>query len=356
MRQGLSLLSWTAAVVLAGLPVLGQGTSTATSQGAGAWFLNGHVLMEDGTVPTQTVDIESICSGVHHTEAHIDKKGEFSFRLGKANNPVTMDASELSTSMAANPLGDCVIRAILVGYRSDVILLEGRTQADSRNIGTIILHSTGNAPAGPVSAASLAAPKNAQKAYAKGVEAEKDRKNLEASKNLAEAVHLYPQYAEAWYELGKVQASMNDAAASRQSFDMAISADANFTPPYLKIALLDEQAKDWKGLADTTAKLIKIAPDSDAQVYLYNSAANYNLKDMAASEASARAGLKADTMHRIPKFWYILGVLLGNRGDLAGAIDQYKNYLQYAPDGPDAATVSKQLAELQKVAGAAAKE
>jgi tetratricopeptide (TPR) repeat protein len=258
--------------------------------------------------------------------------------------------------MSQNPLGDCAIHAVLVGYRSDVILLAGRTQSDSPNIGTIVLHPTTSSPAGPVSAASLAAPKAAQKALAKGTEAEKNRKNEEAAKDLAEAVHLYPQYAEAWYELGKVQESMNDATTARQSFDMAVNADPNFTPPYMKIALLEEKAKDWKGLADTTSKLIKIAPDSDPDVYWFNSAANYNLKDMAGAEAAARAGLKVDTMHRVPKFWYILGVLMGNRGDLAGAIDQYKNYLQYAPDGPDAATVKTQLAEVEKLAATAAKE
>jgi tetratricopeptide (TPR) repeat protein len=242
-----------------------------------------------------------------------------------------------------------------VGYRSDVILLAGRTQADSPNLGTIVLHPTAKTPGGPVSVASLAAPKSAQKAFAKGTEAAKDKKNMEAAKDLAEAVHLFPQYAEAWYELGKVQENLYDATAARQSYDMAISADANFTPPYLSLALLDEKAKDWKALADITGKLIKIAPDSDPDVYYYNSAANYNLKDMAAAEASARAGLQVDTLHRVPKFWYILGVLMGNRGDLKGAIDMYNDYLQYAPDGQDAATVRKQLAEIQKLAGVAPK-
>jgi hypothetical protein len=46
---------------------------------------------------------------------------------------------------------------------------------------------------------------------------------------------------------------------------------------------------------------------------------------------------------------------MGNRGDLKGAIDMYNDYLQYAPDGPDAATVTKQLAEIQKLAGVAPK-
>jgi TolA-binding protein len=355
-----------------GSPSSGPSTSASTRITDASWFLNGHVLFEDGTVPTDRVDIESICNGRRHTEAHLDKKGDFSFRLGATNNSVAMDAEQRSMTSAApggtfnvdptvavslsqNPLGDCVIRAVLVGYRSDVILLADRTQADSPNIGTIVLHPAGKSPGGTVSAASLAAPKNAQKAFAKGMDAVKDKKHEDAARDFELAVHLYPQYAEAWYELGKVQANLNDAAASRQSFETALTADPNFTPPYMKIAQLEEQARNWKALSDITAKLLKIAPDGDPVAYLYNSAANINLKDLATAEQSARAGMKLDAQHRIPKFWYILGVLLANRGDFAGAIDQFKNYLQFAPDGPDAATVSKQLEQCEKLSAAAPK-
>jgi tetratricopeptide (TPR) repeat protein len=391
MRKSLSAFSFLAAVVLIGLPLFGQSTrggaattsaSPTATQGVPAtastqvrdasWFLNGKVLLEDGSVPTERVDIESICNGKHHTEAHLDKKGEFSFRLGATNNSVSMDAEDRSTrsaapagtfnvdpsvsmSMSANPLGDCVVRAILVGYRSDVILLASRTQADSPNIGTIILHRAGDSPGGTVSAASLAAPKNAQKAFSKGMDAVKDKKREEALKDFGEATRLYPQYAEAWYQLGAVQASMNEAAPSRQSYETAINVDPNFTPPYMKIAQLEEQARNWKALADITAKLIKIDPASDPLAYLYNSAANINLKDVAAAEQSARQGLKLDTQHHIPKFWYILGALLATRGDYAAAIDQYKNYLQFAPDGPDAAAVRTQMAQCEKLAAAAPK-
>ena len=257
--------------------------------------------------------------------------------------------------MSQNPLGDCVVRAVLVGYRSDVILLASRTQADSPNIGTIVLHPTGNSPGGTVSATSLAAPKNAQKAFAKGMEAIKDKKHEDAAGDFEMAVHLYPPYAEAWYELGTAQAALNQPADARKSYDTALSIDPNFTPTYMKIAQMEEQARNWKALADITSQLLKIAPDSDPLAYLYNSAANINLKEFAAAEQSARQGMKLDGQHRIPKFWYILGVLLANRGDYAGAIDQYKNYLEFAPDGSDAASVRSQLAECEKLSAAAPK-
>jgi len=394
--RSISALTVLAALCLAGTPGYSQsrGASTGSNSSASgtsatlppsdlgpanvrvndaSWFLNGHVLMEDGSVPTDRVDIVSICSGLKHTEGHIDKKGEFSFRLGRSNPGVTPDAEQTMThsanpsgtfnvdpsvsgSMSANPLGDCVIQAELTGYRSDVVLLASRTIADNPNIGTIVLHPTGTAPTSTVSAAALAAPKAAQKAYAKGLEAENNRKNQEAAKYLAEAVHLFPQYAEAWYEYGNVQAALHEDDNAKQSYDTAVAADPNFVPPYLKLALIYEKAKNWQALADATSKVIKLQPSIEPQVYLYNSIAEINLKDAAAAEQSAKAGVKLDTDHRIPKFWYILGVLMSNRGELGGAIEQFKNYLQFAPDGPDAAAVRGDLAQVEKMAAVAPKQ
>ena len=394
MRKTVCVLAFLAAGGVLSMPGFGQSRSTGTSTTTpstststsaptspypsnvqvtdASWFLSGHVLMEDGTVPAERVDIISVCSGIKHTEAHTDKKGEFSFRLGKSNPGVTPDAEQMLTrsappsgtfnvdptvgvSMSQNPLGDCAIHAEFVGYRSDVILLAGRTVADSPNLGTIVLHPTGNVPGGPVSAASLAAPKAAQKAYAKGLEAEKNKKLEEASKAFAEAVHLYPNYAEAWYEYGNVHAAMKEDDAARQSYDAAVNADPTFTPPYLKIARIEAVARNWQGLADVTAKLIKLSPNSEPEVYLYNSEANINLKNAAVAEESAKAGLKMDTLHRVPKFWYILGVLMTNRGDLTDALEQFQNYLKFAPDGPDANAVRSDLALIQKSAGTAPK-
>jgi tetratricopeptide (TPR) repeat protein len=301
-------------------------------------------------------------------EAHPNAKGEFSFRLGFTNNSVTMSAEEtrqtsarpagtmnlpaLGTSMqmSQNPLGDCVVRAILVGYNSDVIRLAGRSAADSPDIGTIVLHPAGKGGSATVSAMSLAAPKNALKAFQKGSDEVKDRKPQDALKSFQEAVKLYPAYAEAYYEMGRVQADLNQADAARASFDAAVKADPKYAPPYMTIAQMEEKSRNWKAVSDITAQLLAIDPSGYPAAYLYNSVANLNLKNTDAAEKSAREGLKADTQHASPKLWQVLGVILANRGAFPEAIEQFQAYLKFAPNGPDAAAVQSQLAQCQKLA------
>ena len=59
--------------------------------------------------------------------------------------------------------------------------------------------------------------------------------------------------------------------------------------------------------------------------------------------------------NRIPKLEHLLGVILANKADYAGAAEHMKNYIERAPDAADIETVRKQLVEIEKlVAGRAA--
>ena len=83
--------------------------------------------------------------------------------------------------------------------------------------------------------------------------------------------------------------------------------------------------------------------------------ANFNLRNLEAAEKSARAALKLDTQHRVPKLEHLLGVILANQQDYAGAAEHMKSYIERAPDASDVDVVRKQLVEIEKLlAGRAA--
>jgi hypothetical protein len=50
-------------------------------------------MLEDGTVPTGQVVIETVCNGIGHSEGYTDSKGYFGIELG-ARNGMINDASE----------------------------------------------------------------------------------------------------------------------------------------------------------------------------------------------------------------------------------------------------------------------
>lgn len=338
-------------------------------------FLQGKVMMDDGTPPPDQVVIERVCNGNPRPEAYTDSKGRFSFQLGQQMG-VMADASVSSAADAgfggmpggmgsqgrAGGFGDprggvteqqlmgCELRAALPGYRSDVVSLAGRKAFDNPDVGVIILHRLGNVEGTTISATSLNAPKDAKKAYEKGREALKKKKTADARKELEKAVGLYPKYAAAWFELGLAQEAENQVEQARTSYAKALEADAKFINPYLALALIQAKDKKWKEVVDTTDRAIKLNPFDFPQAYFYNSVANFNLGNTEAAEKSAREAQKLDTAHRYPKVEHLLGIILADRREYGAAAEQMRNYLKFAPGAQDAATVRTQLTELEKLA------
>ena len=244
---------------------------------------------------------------------------------------------------------DCDIRARLAGFRSQSVSLATRRPMDPPDIGTILLHRMGENEGTTVSAVSLAAPKDAKKAFDKAMDARKKHKTDDAAKNLEKAVEIYPKYAAAWCELGRIQAQRGDAEKARESFEAATKADPKFVSPILEIALLDWKAEKWQDVADRTDKVIKLDSFDYPQAHFLNALSNYYLKNFDVAEKSAREAVRLDTRKQYLTTIRLLGVILAQKEDYTGATEQLKSYLQLAPQASDAAVVRNQLTQLEKL-------
>lgn len=331
-------------------------------------YLSGRVLVDDGTPPPETVVIQSVCGGMSRTQAYTDSKGRFSFQFGENNSGVFQDASvsnpdspfgmPYSSSRAGSPgmpgtaaermMQQCDIEARLPGFASDSLSLASRRAMDNPEVGTIFLHRLAPVEGRVVSATSLAAPKDARKAFEKGQQALKKNNRDEAAKHFETAVQLYPEYAIAWTELGKVQSARNQPEDARKSFEAAMKAEPKFIDPYLFLALTQATAKEWKELAQTTDTVLRLDPYDYPQAYFLNAVAYYYLRNLDAAEKSAREGQGIDKFHRFPKSWHLLGAILAERRDYAGAAEQLRTYLSYAPQAPDAPVVRQELESLPR--------
>lgn len=332
-------------------------------------FLSGKVVLEDGTPPPEPVIIERVCNGQPRPEAYTDSKGRFSFQLGQ-NSALIADASTTSAadwpgepgSSGSGPfarnrtfserdLVGCELRASLPGYRSDVVPLAGRRLLDNPDVGTIVLRRLGSVEGVTISATTLSAPKDARKAFEKGMEAARKKKLDEARKHFEKAVELYPQYAAAWYELGFIHQQQNRPAQAREAYAKSLAADAKYTKPYLQLALLAAQDRNWQEVADTTDRLLRLNAFDYPQAYFINSVANFNLRKLDAAERSAREGIKLDAQNRIPKMRHLLGIILANRQEYAPAAELLRAYLPHAANPQEAELVRKQLAEIEQLSG-----
>lgn len=337
-------------------------------------FLSGKVVLDDGTAPPEQVVIERICNGNPRPEAYTDSKGRFSFQLGQ-NSHVMADASVGNNDGFGGPgqtnrtpgmgsmggsggvserdLMGCEIRASLPGYRSEVVNLSGRRFMDNPDVGTIILRRMANVEGLTFSATSAMAPKDAKKAYEKSRDLMKKKKIADAQKELEKAVQIYPKFANAWADLGMVHEAQNHTEEAMKAYQQAVESDSKLVKPYVNMALLyaRQNPPKWQETADFSGKALKLNPYDFPQAYFYNAVAHLNLKNLDEAEKSAREGVKGEAGKKIPKIHHVLGIILAQKNDIAGAMPHMKNYLGMLPaDGQETKMVKDQIAQMEKFA------
>jgi tetratricopeptide (TPR) repeat protein len=339
------------------------------------FFLSGKITMEDGTAPTDSATIQLVCHGSPRSIGHTDSKGAFSIDLNNhASQMTSADASENASLSYNGPVGSlpsaypsnpgnggsaqqgvadrdlmgCDVQAVLAGFRSDILHLSSRRSLDDSDIGTMIMHRLANVEGSTISVTTAMAPKDAKKAMERARNFLKKGKWEDARKEFEKAVQIYPRYAVAWAELGRVQEHLNNLEAARKSFAMALQADGKLVTPYLELALMAASEEKWQEVSDYTDRALKLNPVDFPQAYLLNSMSNFYLKKMDAAEKSARAGIERDAEHRFPKMNELLGSVLIEKQDYAGAAEQFRKYIRYAPEGSDTSSARKQLADIER--------
>ncbi|MGH9503199.1 MAG: tetratricopeptide repeat protein [Terriglobales bacterium] len=325
-------------------------------------FLSGKVVLDDGTQLSESATIQTICSGRKQTVAHTDSHGGFSFELGDRSAASTdfsgADVDTMgSTSFGRQPQRnwrECELLAELPGFTSQPVDLNTRlTTLESADIGRLVLHRVGQVQGFTISATSAMAPKDARKAYEKGHDKADKEKWDEAQPLLAKAVEIYPKYAAAWFELGRVQLHRHDDVQARHSFEQAIAADPKYVNPYRGLAELDAQQKQWQPLVTVTGQLLALNPVSFPDAWLLNALGNYYLNNLPEAEKSARQGMKVDDQHRFPKLEYLLGAILLQKRDYPEAATHIQNYLKVATAPAEIAEAQKQLAEITRLSASA---
>src|SRR5579871_3220832 len=339
-------------------------------------FLSGKVSMEDGTAPPESLNIQLTCHASPRTIGRTDGKGNFSIDLNNRAAMMTVGDSTENTdmsrfpatgssnrgssdtfptaagapsrSMTANDLTGCDLQASLPGFRSDVLHLANRKSMDDPNVGILLLHRLANVEGTTISITSAMAPKDARKAMERAQNFAKKDKWDQAQKEIEKAVEIYPKYAVAWSELGGLQQRANNTGAARKSFAMALEADPKLIPPYLALAAMASRESKWQEVSDDTQRALKLNPVDFPQAYLLNAMSNYYLNNLDVAGKSARDGIDHDPEHRFPRLHEVLGAVLLRKQDSAGAAEQFRKYLQYAPEGPETAHARKQLAELER--------
>ena len=338
-------------------------------------FISGKVMMDDGSPLPPNVVNQRVCNGNPRSVAYTDSRGHFSFQLGQPTAFLS-DASEAGSGgfgvtgasstggfgsaqsagggnpLSADPfsgqMANCELRAQLGGYRSDTINLVNRSAMDNPDVGMIVLHRMGNVEGTSVSATSLMAPKDAKRAYEKGLQSLLKSRSDEASKEFEKAVLAYPKYADAWMNLGKIRMQQKAFEPARDAMLKAIEADSKLVGPYIELGLMAAQQQKWEEAGQYLDRGLKLDPVDFPQAWYVDSVAHYNLKKYDAADKSAREALKLDPRHANPRIQYLLGLILVEKHEYPASAEQFRDYLKFAPAAPDHDKVKEQLAQLEK--------
>ena len=339
-------------------------------------FITGKVTVSDGSPVPHGVVIRSICLNTQRTVAYVDSKGYFNFEWGKANSAMLPDASDgYDPSVrqgGSGPFGNqrgvdvfsdtrssggginstmslmgCELRAEANGFRSDVLSLDSHRAFDNPDVGTLVLYRTAGVEGTSVSATAMNAPKEARKAYEKGLQALKRGKPADALPELQKATSAYPQYANAWLDLGRAQLQLKEPDAASESFVKAVEADGKLVGGHAELGMMEVRKSNWADAAKYLDAALKLDPISFPQLWYPDAVAHYNLKNLEAAEKNVRSALQHDPQHKNPQASHLLGVILALRNDLPGAVSALQTYLKQAPVAPDVQQVQLQLAEIQ---------
>ena len=324
-------------------------------------YVSGKVMLPDGSPPPTSVVVERVCNGVVRPEGYTDSKGNFSFQLGGQSgmfyeasigiDPLSQESlggSGLPRGINERDVAGCEIRANLAGFVSSSVPLGFRRTLDDPDIGIVRLYPMEKVEGFTFSVTTDAAPKDARKAYENGLNNIKSRKWPQAERELMKAVAGYPQYALAWYDLGRVYQQQNKLDDAHRAYEEAVKADAKFISPYGQLVILSVGTQKWDDVLKYSSQMLALNPHVTPDIYFYSAVANYNLQEYDKAEELALQAAKLDTEHRYPRINHLLGVMLAEVGDYKGAAENLRIYLQFAPNAPDAAAVKEELAKLEK--------
>ena len=219
-------------------------------------------------------------------------------------------------------------------------------------VAPILMYPIARVQGTSVSLTSMLAPKQARRSVEQATKALKKEKFDEAEVLLKSAIGIYPASAEAWFLLGDVYQLQKRKQEARESYLRAVQADGLYVRPYLRLARLSMNERDWRNAADLSNKALELDPIAFPEAYYLNALALYNLKDLETAERSARKGQRLDLSRQFPQMHLILANILSIKQDALGSIEEMRKYLKDAPNAEDAPMVRARLEEKVKLAKA----
>lgn len=319
--------------------------SRMTEQDRTGGALLGKVVVKDNVLPWDPIVVTVNCNGTPTYTAETDSKGYFEILPSRIPGELSQ-LGDRERQMKVHFEG-CTLDAFLAGFSSSTLTITEHNLRDSPEIGTLTLTREFMARGTAMSTTSKSAPAGAAEHWRKaGEEISADRPDR-ARQQLEEAVRIYPDFADAWYQLGTLELGSNphDALVCLRK---AAVADPAYVSPHEKLAGLAVQREDWQGALESIKHYLQLDPKGNAHIWYYNALSNFQLGNIVVAETSANTLLAMDPLHNIRNGEQLLAVIQARRSDYTDALAHLRHCLSYVPNGSDAELLRAQIAQLEK--------
>ena len=173
---------------------------------------------------------------------------------------------------------------------------------------------------------------------------------LKALKEYNAAIELEPNFDEAWYNKALTLQGIGRYDEALDAYNTALEMDPENSAFYQNMGSIWASKGDVDKAREFYEKAASLAKDlspRDAATNYYNMGVTYiNSGSNEEAKAALEQAIQIDPTHG--ESHYQLGVVLLGMGDLEGAINIWKKYLEVSPDGPNAPTAEELIKSLSE--------
>lgn len=354
MRPFLHLRSAHCVGTLFGLFVFVAGSGLAVAQSAGGGTganpgsgsrttatthsIRGKVFLPSGKVPEQRIRVVlELSAGGIAGELFTDSVGNFEFRSVTSNTYRVTVHSDGRTFETAQEMVE-VYGTFPRTFNIQVYLREKNSDPVNRPTEKVLSVAD-----------TQEVPKNAKKAYEKGVRLAREAKPQEAITALQEALKTFPDYLHALNKLGEQYLQMNQPAEAQALFEKAIAAHNKFALPHINIGILlvnQQRYPEAVAALETGNRLDDSYPM--AHLHLGIALMNREPADYDRAERAILRALELGGKNLAPGRLHLFNLYTRQKNHQKAA-QQLEVFLKEAPNAPQAEAVRQRLEALKKM-------
>jgi len=291
------------------------------------------VTYEDGRTPVPLVKLELLDNnGVAQNLLFTDKDGRADFiidlQISKTDN-FTLRAS-------GKGIEETVSDTVHVVHREGTHMVHFQVKSADNTVP--------QSKSAITSVAQAQIPKDARNAFRDGLKEWEKKNYQQAAANFEKATALYPQYDEAFNDLGMMYAHLDQPDKSRAAFETAVKLNDKNASADRNLAGLLLRDHNYQAAGDLARKSLAVDPNN-AFAWTVAAISDFQTGN---PDLAIRACKRA---HESPHEGYALchyvaGQAYERQHDSAAAKLEYDTYFQETPNGPEAPQVKKSLARL----------